>query len=89
MNTEELLVHDGSKGKRAERFHASLVHLLRVLMLAFELEGEVVGQMAAFVVATKEPQGVGIPNLQRPQIQNALRHVSTSQSLPEAWLPQC
>jgi hypothetical protein len=35
-------------------------------VLAFEFEGEVVGQMAAFMVATKEPQGVGIPNLQRP-----------------------
>lgn len=41
-------------------------------MLAFELEGEVVGEMATFVVSPKKPKGVGIPDLERPQIQNAL-----------------
>jgi hypothetical protein len=50
-------------------------------VLAFQLEGEVISQVTAFVVATKEPQGVGIPDLQRPQIQDALRHVSASQIL--------
>jgi hypothetical protein len=41
-------------------------------VLAFQLESEVVGQVAALVVTTEQPQGVGIVNLERPQIQNAL-----------------
>jgi hypothetical protein len=55
MNTEKLLVHDGGKGKSTKRLHAGLVDILRVLVLAFELEGKVVCQVAAFVVATEEP----------------------------------
>jgi hypothetical protein len=35
-------------------------------------EGEVVCQMAAFVVSTEEEKGVGIPNLECPEIQNTL-----------------
>jgi hypothetical protein len=38
----------------------------------FELEGEIVGQVAAFVVASQEEQGVGVPHLQGPQVQHAL-----------------
>lgn len=34
MNAEELLVHDGAQGKRAERLHALFIYLLRVLVLA-------------------------------------------------------
>jgi hypothetical protein len=29
----------------------------------FELEGEIVGQVAAFMVASQEEQGVGVPHL--------------------------
>ena len=70
--TQELLVHNGGKGKRAERVHAGFVDSLRVLVLAFKLECEVVCQMAAFVVTTEQPQRVGVPDLQRPQVQYAL-----------------
>lgn len=70
--TQELLVHDSGEGKRAESVHAGFVDSLGVLVLAFELEGEVVGQMATFVVTTKQPKCVGIPDLQRPQVQHAL-----------------
>lgn len=41
-------------------------------MLALELEREVVGQMPAFVVSAKQPERVGVPDLQRPQVENAL-----------------
>ena len=39
---EKLLVHDGSKRQRTERLHACVVDLLGILMLALQLEGEVV-----------------------------------------------
>ena len=50
MNAEELLVHNGSKRERTERLHAGVIDSLGIFVLAFELEGEVVGQMAAFMV---------------------------------------
>ena len=34
VDAEELLVHDGGERERAERFHARVVDLLRVLVLA-------------------------------------------------------
>jgi hypothetical protein len=37
-----------------------------------ESEGEVVCQMPAFVVAAKKEEGVGVPDLERPEIQYAL-----------------
>jgi hypothetical protein len=52
VNAEELLVHDCGKRKTAERFHASLINLLRVFVLAFKLEGKVVGKMSAFMVTS-------------------------------------
>jgi len=73
VNAEELLVHDRSKRESAEGFHACLVHCLGVLVLALELESEIVCKMTTFVVAPKEPESVGIPDLQRPQVKNALQ----------------
>ena len=52
MNAEELLVHDSGKRERAERLHARFVYCLGVLVLAFKLEGKVIGKMATLVVAT-------------------------------------
>ena len=72
MYAEELLVHDGSQGQCAERVHASIVYFLGVLVLAFELECEVVGQMSTFVIASQQPESVRIPNLERPEIEYAL-----------------
>lgn len=55
MYTQELFVHDRSQRKRAEGVHAGFINSLRVLVLAFELECEVIGQMTALVVTTKQP----------------------------------
>ena len=73
MDTKKLLVHDGCQGQGAEGFHNSIVELLGILVLAFELEGEVVGQVPALVVSAEEEEGLGVPYFQRPQVQHALR----------------
>ena len=51
MYAQELLVHDSGEGKGAERLHTSFIDIFRVFMLALQLEGEVIRQMPAFVVA--------------------------------------
>ena len=66
MDAEKLLVHDGCQWQRAKGLHTGIVHLVRILVLAFKLEGEVVGQMSTFVVTTEQPQRVRIPDLERP-----------------------
>ena len=63
---EELFVHDCGKRKGAERLEARFVDALGILALTFELECEVVGQMAALVVPTKEEERVWVPNFERP-----------------------
>jgi hypothetical protein len=35
MDAEELLVHDGSEGKCAERIHAGIIHTLGILALTY------------------------------------------------------
>lgn len=77
MYAEKLLVHDRGQWQGAKRVHASIVDLLGILMLALEFKREVIGQVATFMVAAQQPQGIGIPDLQRPQVQNALCKVST------------
>ena len=64
MYAEELLVHDSSQGQGAKGFHTRIVDFFRVLVFAFELEGEIVCQMPALVIAAEEPQCVGIPDLE-------------------------
>ena len=76
VNTQELLVHNSSKGESAEGLHASLVNGLGVFVLALKLEGEVVGQMATLVITTHEPEGVGVPNLEGPKVENTLHIMS-------------
>jgi hypothetical protein len=49
---KELLVHDSGQRQRAERLHAGIVDLFGVFVLALKLKSEIVGQMAAFVVAS-------------------------------------
>lgn len=71
MDTKKLLVHDGCQGQGAEGFHNSIVELLGILVLALELEGEVVREMAAFVVASQEEEGLGVPDFQRPEVEHA------------------
>jgi hypothetical protein len=43
VDAEKLLVHDRCQRKRAERFHAGLVDIVTVFVLALQLESEVVG----------------------------------------------
>jgi len=69
---QELLIHDGSQGQRTKRVHAGFVNSLGIFVFALQLEGEVVGQMTALVVSSKQPKCVGIPDLQGPQVQYAL-----------------
>ena len=73
VDTEELLVHNRRQRQRAERFNARLVNALTVLMLALQFEGKVVRKMATFVVTSQQPKGVGVPNLQGPEVKNALQ----------------
>jgi hypothetical protein len=42
-------------------------------VFAFEFEGEIIREMATFVVASEKPKSVWVPDLERPQIQYALR----------------
>lgn len=72
MNAQELFVHYCSKRERTKRLHASFINVLRVFVLALELECEVVGQMSAFVVSAKKPERVRVPDLQRPEVEDAL-----------------
>jgi hypothetical protein len=69
---KELLVHHCCEREAAECLHTSIVDLLGVFVFAFELECEIVCQMSALVVASEQPQGIGVPYLERPEIQNAL-----------------
>lgn len=71
VDTQELLVHNSSQGKAAEGLHAGFVHGLGILVLALQLEGEVVSQVATLVVASQQPQCLGVVNLERPQVENA------------------
>lgn len=85
MYTQELLVHDSRQGQGAERVHACFIHGFRVLVLALELECEVVSQVSALVVAAQQPERVGVPDLQRPQVQDTLP-TSAIASFPRAIL---
>lgn len=38
----------------------------------FKFEGEVISQMSAFMVATEEEEGIGIPDFQGPKVKNTL-----------------
>ena len=85
VNTQELLVHNSSEGKSAERLHAGLVHGLGVFVLALKLEGEVVCQMTTLVVTTHKPEGVGVPDLETPEVKNTLHIMSDWRSLKGRW----
>lgn len=90
MYAEKLLVHDGCQWQRAKSLHTGIVHLVRIFVLAFEFEGEVVGQMSALVVAAEQPQRVGIPNLEGPQVQHTLQgRLARQRRHGPASLPRC
>ena len=50
---EKLLVHDGRKRQSTKGVHARVIYSFRIFVFALELEGEVIGQMAAFVVTSE------------------------------------
>ena len=78
VNAEELLVHNSRQREGTERFHAGLVDGLGVLVLAFKLEGKVIGQVATFVVSSQQPKRLGVVNLETPEVENALYAEITS-----------
>ena len=51
--------------------------------LTFELEGEVVSQVPAFVIPSKQEEGVRIPYLECPQVEDALIGLSARRSTSE------
>lgn len=57
-------------------------------MLAFELEGEVIGQMSALVVAAQQPKRVWVPNFERPKIENALELLAHTSDYVFSFVPQ-
>ena len=42
-------------------------------MLTLELEGEVVCEMATLVVSSQQPERVGVPDLQGPEVEDTLQ----------------
>jgi len=86
--TQELLVHDSSERERTKGVHAGFVDSLGVLVLAFELEREVVGQMATFVVTAQQPERVGVPDFQRPKVENTLQTSAWASHLSWGALPR-
>jgi hypothetical protein len=46
---------------------------VRICRLTLEFEGEVISQMSTFVIASQEEDGIGIPDLKRPQVEYTLR----------------
>jgi hypothetical protein len=41
--------------------------------LTFKLESEVICQVATFMITSQQKQRIGVPNLEGPQIKNALK----------------
>lgn len=72
MDAEELFVHDRRQRQSTKGFKTGLVNSLAILVLALEFEGEVVCQMPALVVSSQQPERVGVPNLERPEVENTL-----------------
>jgi hypothetical protein len=73
MDAQKLFVHDRGERQRAERLEARLIYAFGVLVLALDLECEVIGQVPALVVSAEEEERVGVPNLESPQIEHTLR----------------
>ena len=72
VHAQELLVEEGGERQTVERFHARLVHALRVLDATLLAEGEVRGQVAALVVAAQQVKRLRVQDFHRPQVQYTL-----------------
>lgn len=51
-------------------------------MLTLQLEGEVISQMTTLVVSSEQPKRIRVPDLQRPEVQNALRPSTICHMVP-------
>jgi hypothetical protein len=56
VDAEELFVHNCRQRQRTEGFQACFVEPFTIFVLALQLEGEVVGQMATFVITPQQPK---------------------------------
>jgi hypothetical protein len=89
VHAQELLVHEGGERQAVERVHARIVHTLRVLDLALLLEGEVLCEVTALVVAAQQIERARIQDLHRPQIQNTLFFAQRKQKKLSSILTVC
>ena len=46
----------------------------------FEFEGKVIGEMSTFVISSQEEEGVGVPDLERPEVKYALGRMKRQRS---------
>ena len=72
MDAEELFVHNRDQRKSIKSVHALVVNFLVVLDDAFLAEGEMLGQMAAFVIASEEEDRIRVADLEAPEIKHTL-----------------
>ena len=56
VDAEELFVHNRRQRQRTERFQACLVDPFTIFVLALQLEGEVVRQVATFMITPQQPK---------------------------------
>mmetsp|Transcript_29348 Transcript_29348/g.76929 ORF Transcript_29348/g.76929 Transcript_29348/m.76929 type:complete len:312 (-) Transcript_29348:207-1142(-) len=88
VNAKELLVHDGHQWQAIERVHAHIIHLLRILVLHFGLESEVLCEVPAFVVASQQVDGLRKVELECPEVEDAFeREVATVHVIAEEEIP--
>ena len=59
-------------------------------MLTFQLECKVIRQVSAFMVASKQPESIWVPDFERPKVQYALHSLANVKSVAlKTILPQC
>lgn len=72
MNAEKFLVHDRHQRECIECRHTLVVHFLAVLDDALLAEGEMLGQMAALVVSSKQEDRLRVGYFETPEIKHTL-----------------
>lgn len=72
MHAQELLIHEGGERQTVERLHASVIDALGVFDLALLLECEVLGEVAALVIAAQQEERRRVEQLHGPQVEHAL-----------------
>jgi hypothetical protein len=72
VHAEEAAVDERGDGEGAKGLDAGVVHTRGVLVQTFALEGEVLGKVSALVVAAKEGELGGVPQLEGVEIEQTL-----------------